>query len=461
MTSGRLAGALAVLCLLSTGRPSAAADDATLFRVFLKDGSSLVSYGEFARVEDRVVFSMPTSAAPSPPLHLVNISADRVDWDRTNRYAASARGAHYIETQAENDYAALSNDLVQTLNDVAQTTDAASRLAIVERARKALADWLPNHFNYRSTEVRQMLTMLDEAIADLRAASGGDRFDLNFSAFVELPPIQEPIAPPPTPREAIEQTLAAATLSESPAERVSLLAVALTSLDRDGAVLPEEWVGATRAAAKAQIDAELELDHRYQTLTTRMLGLADRRAKVVDVRGLERLLDRIHEGDAALGGKRPDAVIALVQAVEARLDSARQLQLARDRWAMRAADFRKYRVAMSAPIGLFARLQPALEDIKALAGSTADSLLAVQRDAAQILAHASAIAPPDELKAAHALLVSAAQLANNAARIRWEATLAGNIARAWDASSAAAGALMLGARARTDIQAQLRPPQLP
>ncbi len=32
--------------------------------------------------------------------------------------------------------------------------------------------------------------------------------------------------------------------------------------------------------------------------------------------------------------------------------------------------------------------------------------------------------------------------------------------RAWDASSAAAGALMLGARARADIQALLRPPQL-
>jgi hypothetical protein len=115
---------------------------------------------------------------------------------------------------------------------------------------------------------------------------------------------------------------------------------------------------------------------------------------------------------------------------------------------------------MSAPFDLFARLTPALEDIKALAGSTTASLLGVQRDAAQIVSHANAIVPPDELKSAHALLVSAAQLASNAARIRWEATLAGNLARAWDASSAAAGALMLGARARTDIQALLRPPPL-
>jgi hypothetical protein len=460
MHNGRLAGRFLVICLLATGRASAAADDATLFRVFLTDGSSLVSYGEFARVEDRVVFSMPTSATPNPPLHLVNIPADRVDWDRTNRYAASARAAHYIETRAEIDYAALSTDIVQTLNDVAHTTDPARRLAIVERARKALAEWPPNHFNYRSTEVRQMLTMLDEAIADLQAAGGGDRFDLNFSAFVDPPPIVEPLAPPLTPREAIEQTLAAAMLSDTSAERMSLLAVALADLEHGEAELPEEWASATRTATKAQIDAELELDHQYQTLTKRMLRLADQRSRMADVRGLERLLNRIHESDAALGLKRPDAVVALVQAVEVRLDATRQLRLARDRWAMRAPDFRRYRASMSAPFDLFARLRPALEDIKALAGSTTASLLGVQRDAAQIVSHANAIVPPDELKSAHALLVSAAQLASNAARIRWEATLAGNLARAWDASSAAAGALMLGARARTDIQALLRPPPL-
>ena len=34
-----------------------------MFRVFLKDGRSLVSYGEVARVGDRVVFSMPTRAS--------------------------------------------------------------------------------------------------------------------------------------------------------------------------------------------------------------------------------------------------------------------------------------------------------------------------------------------------------------------------------------------------------------
>ena len=70
------------------------------------------------------------------------------------------------------------------------------------------------------------------------------------------------------------------------------------------------------------------------------------------------------------------------------------------------------------------------------------------------------IAPPEECQAAHALLVSAAHLARNAAAIRREAAQSGDIARAQDASSAAAGALMLSARARTEIQSLLLPPQL-
>src|SRR5438128_11930490 len=124
MKCSRMAGA-SLLCLLvgaaanvpfllaaSPDEVVQPADAAPLFRVFLKDGTTLVSYGELARVNDRVVFSMPTGptgptgvAEANPPLHLVNIAADRVDWARTHRYAETARTAHYIATQADADYA--------------------------------------------------------------------------------------------------------------------------------------------------------------------------------------------------------------------------------------------------------------------------------------------------------------------------------------------------------------------
>jgi hypothetical protein len=463
MFNRSVAAALVAAVLITPLHSAAAAlatDDATLLRVFLTNGTSMVSYGEPARVGDRVIFSMPTASTPDPPLHLVNLPIDRVDWDRTMRYAATARATHYIQTQADSDYAALSNEVALSLNDVAHTTDPAERLAIVERARRTLADWPQNHFNYRLSEVRQMLSMLDEAIVDLRAARTTTRFDLALSAYVDPPTIAEPLLPPPTPKESVEQVLGAARAVDTSAERTSLLATVVATIDRDRTALPEEWAEATREETLTAIRTELRLDRSYQLLTTRTMALANRRARSADVRGLERLLRGIPQRDAALGAKRPEAVTALVAAVEARLDAARQLQLARDRWALRAPEIQRYSVAISTPMDLFAQLKPSLEGIKALSGSTPATLTAIQRSVSRILTLATTIAPPDELAPAHALLISAAQLAGNAALIRREAAMAADMTRAWDASSAAAGALMLGAKARSDIQALLRLPQL-
>ena len=455
-----LATALVALGLVAAS--ASAADDVTLFRVFLKDGDSLVSYGEFARVDDRVVFSMAASASPNPPLELVNIAADRVDWTRTDRYAESARVNHYITTQAESDYALLTGDVARALNEVALTNDPARRLAVVERARKTLADWPRAHYNYRWEDVQQMLAMLDEAIADLRAKTGVQTFDLSLSANVSPPvPTLEPLLPPPTPQEAIEQVLLAARVSDASAERTTLLSAAVTEIDRAGASVPAAWAEAMRAAATSAIDAEMATDRAYDALSERVMPEAEREARAADVHGIEHLIARIRARDAELGTRRPAAIASLIAAVQTSLDAARRLRLARDRWAMRAPVYRAYRRSMRQPFDLFTRLRPPLEDIRALAGSSPGSLATVRHVADEIEKLAAKVHPPDELRDAHALLVSAVQLAANAADIRREATLASNMARAWDASSAAAGALMLEARAKDDIQALLRPPQLP
>src|ERR1044071_2974070 len=101
--------------LVAAGVRLAAVDSVTLFRVFLNDGTAVVSYGEYARVGDRVVFSMPIGAAVEssngPALHMVNIPATAVDWEATTKYAESARYAHYIATTAESDYAALTGEV--------------------------------------------------------------------------------------------------------------------------------------------------------------------------------------------------------------------------------------------------------------------------------------------------------------------------------------------------------------
>src|SRR5258706_363366 len=129
----RFAAVFVAAVLVLGGRPVAADDAQKLLRVFLTDGSALVSFGEPARVGDR--------------------------------------------------------------------------------ARKRLADWPLTHFNHRLTEVRQMLTMLDEAIADLRLVATPGRFNLTLTAFVEPPPIpSEPLLPDPTARDLIDQAKKAARI---------------------------------------------------------------------------------------------------------------------------------------------------------------------------------------------------------------------------------------------------------
>jgi len=448
----------------ASAAPAPAADDATLFRLFLKDGGTLVSYGEVARVGDRVVFSMPTGAGTPPPLHLTSLAADRIDWPRTERYAMSARSGRYIETQAENDYTELSNQVAQTLNEVGQTNDPVQRLELVERARRTLVAWPPDHFNYREPDVRQLVTMLDAAIADLRASgqSRQGQFAFNLVAFSSPPPVYEPLMPAPTLKESIEQVLLAARMSESSTDRVQLYKSALGELDRsrDDASIPTEWVTATSASLTQAIATDVRIDRSYQALTRRMLRLADLRAHEGDVRALERLVTRVHANDRILGNARPDVVSSLLASIDEKLDAARRLQLARDRFALRAPELTKYQLAIREPLVQFAALKSALEDIKSLAGTPPGTLRFIERAIARLGRAAAAISPPDELVEAHALFVSAVNLAQNAARIRREATLSENLQRAWDASSAAAGALMLGTKARTDIQMLLRRPQL-
>ncbi len=446
----------------STSAVDAAPDSSPLFRIFLKDGSSLVSFGEPARLDDHVVFSMPTSASlATPQLQLVTIPSDRVDWERTLNYADTLRAARYLATRADADYALLTTEIAQALNDVGSSVDPIRRLAIVERARKTLAEWPAAHYNYKRDEIQQMLGTLDEAIASLRAEIGSSTFDLTFVAPGISAAPADAILPAPSARDVIEQTMRAADLTASPAERVSLLTVAANALEAEAPTLPSAFLVSARATVAARMAAELEADRKYQALTARTLRLATLRARAGDVRGVQRVLSGIGAEDQRLGGARPDAVASLVAAVEAQLDAARHLRLERDRWALRGPEIRAYRAAIAVPLDLLGRLTPLLDDIKSLSGTGPDAIGSILRTTARIQKALSTITPPSEARDAHNLLVSAVQLADSAAKIRREAAIDGNMPRAWDASSAAAGALMLAARARTDLQAALRPPQGP
>jgi hypothetical protein len=70
----------------------------------------------------------------------------------------------------------------------------------------------------------------------------------------------------------------------------------------------------------------------------------------------------------------------------------------------------------------------------------------------------AAITPPPDLQAVHALLTSTFQMAGRAVSSRRNAVSSGNLSLAWEASSAAAGALMLFQNAGDELDRLTTPP---
>ena len=178
------------------------------------------------------------------------------------------------------------------------------------------------------------------------------------------------------------------------------------------------------------------------------------------MRAVERVLETAARQDAQLGRRRPDEINALLEQVRRQLDAARRLRLARDQWLERAGSFRAYRKVVAPIVEGLVRAQRNLDDIKRLAGSDATVLVALGERLATNLKTLSVVPVPEELKPAHALLMSAINLAETAVKTRRQATVSGEIALAWDASSAAAGSMLLLTRAREDMEAAVRIPQI-
>jgi hypothetical protein len=125
---------------------------------------------------------------------------------------------------------------------------------------------------------------------------------------------------------------------------------------------------------------------------------------------------------------------------------------------VKVGTFRSYRRSLAVPLGTLDVMSSSLDDIKRLAGPDAALLPALVKKAGEVLRALSSIVPPTDLASAHALIESAARLAEQAVLARQAAVSSGGMDQAWQASSAAAGALMLLSRAKQEIDSALAPP---
>lgn len=450
---------IVVLWLVSPGIAAAAADP-MLFRLFLTDGTSLVSYGEFARLDDRVVFSLVAGGETEPALQIATLPASRIDWMKTDRHARSTRYQWYAKTRGDEDFLQLSDRVASVLNQVVQTRDRTRALDVALQARATLAEWPRQHYGYRQQEVREILSFLDEVISDLRAASGLTSFSLDL---VASPPdvVVEPLATMPSPRDQVDQLIRTAMLTDGPAERVALLKTALTLIeDASPTTIAKNDLSVLRRRASSRLKLEEAIDDKYAALARRLVADAIKGAERARVEDVQRVMNRLPREDARLGGHRPGTVRSIRVSVESQLAAARRLRLLQDRWRIRRTLYQDYQRTVGAQLLQLGGAQPALEAIRRLDGPTPESLLALRARLLGGAAQLERIRPPEDLRETHDLLLGAWRFAESAINGRYNAARAGDVSSAWQASAAAGGALVLLSRVREEIRESLEPPTL-
>ena len=441
---------------LAAGR-AGAADGPTLFRVFLTDGSSLVTYGEFARTADQVVLSLPIGGTQQAPrLHAVTLAASRVDWEKTNRDAASTRYQRYVAIRAEGDFQQLSDDVASVLSNIAQSTDRTKALATAERARRTLTEWPQSHFGYRQQDIQEIVRVLDSAIARLQGGAPPPPFQI---ALVSAPEMTlAPLAAMLTPREQLDQLLRLARTTSNVSDRFALLQSALTLLAAPEIDISE--ASKLRRLVVEQIDREVAIDQRYSRVTRDLLARAVRAAGNAQIRDVERVLERIPKEDARLGSQRPEMVQALTASVRAQLAAARELRLLQDQWKSRQAVFNEYRRSVGLDLVQLEKARTSLESIKKLDGPAPERLETLNRVLRGGAARLDRLLVPPYIRSTHELVISAWRFAETAAAARLRAVTSGEISVAWEASSAAAGALMMLSRAQKEMRTLIEPPKL-
>jgi hypothetical protein len=453
-------GCVAAVLLLATASASRAATDATLFRLFLRDGTTVVSYGEFARVDEQVVFSMPVGgSADEPRLHVTSVPSDAIDWMRTERYAASARYEHYASTRGEDDFQLLSSDVARVLNDVAYSSDKTATLATAERARQTLANWPAAHYGYRQRDIREIVSLLDEAISELRAANGHDNFNVALVATPEETGY-EPLLGVPSIKDEIDSTLHIAAITSLVTERVALLQEVLAMVKEAGPSIPPLDALRIQRGAESEIREETVIDQRYALVSRKLLAaatMAAARARVADV---QRIASQASQEDARLGHRRPDVIQSLNTSLQLQLGNAQRLRLLRDQWQVRSATYRAYQRAVGRELLQLVKIQPSLDAIRRLAGPAPSTLASLRGRLDGGADRLQRMTVPDELRGTHELLVSAWRFAETAVDTRSTAVSSGNVTTAWQASSSAAGALLMVAEVQKNVRALLEPPRL-
>jgi hypothetical protein len=458
------AGVALALALCAAAARLAAAEPqgppAPSYRIFLTDGTPIVSFGEYARTNGRVVFTIPIGWRAKPDtLQTVSLPESAVDWDRTERYTDSVRLQTYAAARGEEDFAVLTGAVARALGDISFATDPSSKLAIAADIRRQLLEWPAAHFAYRSADLRELTARVEEAISEIRAGSGHRSFDLSLVATIEPP--SEPLLPEPHLKDVLESASAIAQLTERRSDRLTLQESILAVLDRHKREVPKDWYAATRRLVVWSIERERSLDREYSDLATRTLREARRMEEDADVLALERLAAEARQEDERLSYRRPETMRGLLASLNASAARAKEKRAALDRYTYRKTAFGAYQRRIGDSLGHFDDVRDEIGALRSSEGLKDRRLSKIEKRVSAIEVSLLPITPPAELGAAHDLLLSSARLMREALRLQRGSSGPGGAASVQNAAAAAAGALLLLDTAQTRIGEFFRKPAAP
>ncbi|MCX6553192.1 MAG: hypothetical protein NTY02_19685, partial [Acidobacteria bacterium] len=278
-------------------------------------------------------------------------------------------------------------------------------------------------------------------------------------ATVERP--GAPLLLEPTPEEVAASAAVAARLSDNRVERMSLQQSILLALAQRRFSAAEPWIRTTERDVRAELDADLRMDRQYAALVSKSIRKAAEYAATGNVGRLEKLIADVRTSDAQLGHRRPDELQALDASLADAIEIARSTRMSLDRWQFRVETYGDYRGKVDSSVKRLAEVTPDIEAVRALAGPDPRRLPKLEDRITTIAVALLPLSPPSELREAHDALRTSLDLMRDAARLRRQAFSSGSMETAYNASAAAAGALMLLQNATTRIDDYFRRPFQP
>jgi hypothetical protein len=450
------ASVVVLMVVASTMLYAQTAAPGSTYRVFLDNGQALPSYGEPTEVGERLIFHLIVGTPASLQwIELMSLPRSAIDLERTNRYTRAMRAAQYGATRGDVEYAAMGAEVARALDQLAAIPDPRRRLELAQEARRRLLDWSRDHFDYRAADIQELSGLFDEVINQLQVATGAPELSFELVAGRGSVALVEPLMPPPSLRESIELALSAADAADSGTERVSVLrtaAAAASTADADA--------GRLRELINRRLADETKANDAYAALSKAIVERAEAARKRGDAPAVSRLQHELARRDRQLGQRRPAEVAAvawhLTHAYGAALEVRRQLEDYRQRRPRLQEYERRVRPILSG----IERLAPILGELRE--ARTVSPTDAREAEAALdgLVAALARVEPPGALAAGHATLDSALRMAREACVRRWRMQAGNRLAMSREASAAAAGALLLAAQARSDLESALRPPAI-